>query len=171
MKKNIEKLFLLIATLFSVSVIAQGYDEAINPSNPNGQEGEAHIIMNPLDSNKLVVGYMDSGSPLGFKIFRSTDGGNTWEASQFNPASAMQSTYPGYLSAGGGDIVFAYDKQGNLYCEILNVSGQVVWQENYTIESGLNQLQLKTNGLSKGNYILKLSNNIGHFIIRTFVKH
>lgn len=72
--------------------------------------------MNPLDSNKLVVGYMDSGSPLGFKIFRSTDGGNTWEASQFNPASAMQSTYPGYLSAGGGDIVFAYDKQGNLYC-------------------------------------------------------
>lgn len=100
MKKNIEKLFLLIATLFSVSVIAQGYDEAINPSNPNGQEGEAHIIMNPLDYNKLVV-----------------------------------------------------------------------WQENYTIESGLNQLQLKTNGLSKGNYILKLSNNTGHFISRAFVKH
>jgi hypothetical protein len=116
MKKNIEKLFLLIAILFSVSVIAQGYDEAINPSNPTGEEGEAHIIMNPLDSNKLVVGYMDSGSPLGFKIFRSIDGGNTWEASQFNPASAMQSTYPGYVSAGGGDIVFAYDKQANLYC-------------------------------------------------------
>jgi hypothetical protein len=53
----------------------------------------------------------------------------------------------------------------------LDYNKLVVWQENYTIESGLNQLQLKTNGLSKGNYILKLSNNTGHFISRAFVKH
>lgn len=113
------KLLFIIFNLASLASLAQEYGGAIHTSEPNDDEGEAHIVINPLDSNKLVVGFMDEGSPISFRIFYSLDAGNTWNASQFSPYSAAQSRLPNYVSAGGGDIVLAYDKDGNLYCSWL----------------------------------------------------
>lgn len=115
MKIFTQSLIVLFTFIFKTLLFAQGYDQAVN-SSASGQEGEAHIAINPLDSNKLVVGFMQTGSAVGFKIFHSSNGGDSWQESQLNISAALQDFFPSYTPAGGGDIVFAYDKEGTLYC-------------------------------------------------------
>lgn len=119
------KLFLAAIVVFAHS----GYSQFDAPvAAPGGDKGEAHIVINPTDSNKMVIGCMNMLPQTSFKIYHSSDAGNTWTPSTFNPAQQVPIDFPGYTTAGGGDIVFAYDKNGDLYCSwiylLLNVNMQ-----------------------------------------------
>lgn len=79
-------------------------------------EGEISLAFNPTDSNKLVLSFMEQGSTgLTFPIYYSSDGGSNWTKSSFNSAAILSADYPGRIAAGGGDPVFAWDKNGTLY--------------------------------------------------------
>ena len=98
--------------------IGQGsYDTKLtNNIGAQADEGEAHIAINPTDSNEMVLGFMDLDNTVAFRIYNSSDGGSTWQESTFQTDSIVSTAYPGHSIAGGGDILFAYDKNGKLYC-------------------------------------------------------
>ncbi|MCH2225259.1 MAG: T9SS type A sorting domain-containing protein [Crocinitomicaceae bacterium] len=94
------------------------FDQAISGSTNNSvDEGEAHIAIDPNDSSKMIVGYMETEAGyVNFKIYHSEDGGNSWNSSSFDPVSQLSDSIPTHSLIGGGDIVFAYDKNSKLYC-------------------------------------------------------
>ncbi len=111
---------LLLLTL----LFCQGYASAQLQSNPVSNssqaglnEAEAHIAINPSDSNQMAVGYMSQSntSGLGFQVYYSTDAGNSWNLSSFDAPTLSNPLYPGSIIGGGGDILLAYDKTGKLY--------------------------------------------------------
>ena len=116
----VKQLLLSFSLLFSIIAQAQ-YDNALDNSATNGDEGEAHIAISPIDSSKMVTGFMRSRAGLSFHIYSSQDGGDTWQASTFTPIPDMQNDLPGYSVIGGGDIVFAYDLSGDLYCSWISL--------------------------------------------------
>lgn len=75
-------------------------------------EGEPFIAINPSDPNKMVLGFMKLPNS-GFDIYTSDNGGDTWEKSSFDPNDKLAEDFPGYNLSGHGDIVFAYDKDGD----------------------------------------------------------
>ncbi|MBL7766145.1 MAG: T9SS type A sorting domain-containing protein [Chitinophagaceae bacterium] len=80
------------------------------------EEGEAFIAMNPTDSNKLVLCYAErSAAGLSFPVFTTDNGGQTWTQSAFDALTYLQDDFPGGVLRGGGNPVFAYDKDGKLY--------------------------------------------------------
>ncbi|WP_421751793.1 T9SS type A sorting domain-containing protein [Croceimicrobium sp.] len=106
-----------VSALLNFNSQAQSLDQSLSGSISSQQdEGEAHIAMDPNDSTHLVVGYMELGTSLSFRIYHSEDQGNTWRLSQFDPSSEIANDFPGFIAAGGGDILFAYDNNHNLYC-------------------------------------------------------
>lgn len=106
-----------LVSLFSFSAMSQGHDSPISSSTSVGNdEGEAHIAINPMDSSKMIMGYMESGNALSLKIYSSSDAGDTWQLSSFSPENAVQADVPSFSLIGGGDIVFAYDNLGDVYC-------------------------------------------------------
>lgn len=80
-------------------------------------EGEPFIMVNPNDSDNVVVSFMDFGgaSALNFPIYYTLDGGNAWNLSNFNAADTFNLMNPNWSIAGGGDPVFAFDDAGRLY--------------------------------------------------------
>ncbi len=85
-------------------------------TDPTVNEAEAHITINPSDTNQMAVGYMEGTSGgLQFAIYYSTDAGDSWTRSTFDASSMCSPIYPGALLAGGGDIILAYDQTGKLY--------------------------------------------------------
>ncbi|MBA3828776.1 MAG: T9SS type A sorting domain-containing protein [Taibaiella sp.] len=93
------------------------------------QEAEVSIAVNPSDSNKLVLSYMQEGtSSLTFPIYYSSDGGNTWIRSfSFNSNSILSADFPGQQPFGGGDPAFAWDKKSDsLYFSWIYLSGSGV---------------------------------------------
>jgi hypothetical protein len=79
-------------------------------------EAEVHIAINPMDSNMLVVSYMQqTTSGLIFPIYYSSDGGLSWARSSFNPGVILNADFPGQFVMGGGDPAFAWSKTGTLY--------------------------------------------------------
>lgn len=107
-----------IALLFPFLAFSQNYDQQLSSnSNVNDSEGEAQIAIHPNDSSKMIVGYMEvTPGTLNFKIQHSDDGGDTWIPSSFDPKSIITTDYPTYTPIGGGDIVFAYGINGDVYC-------------------------------------------------------
>jgi hypothetical protein len=78
-------------------------------------EGEISLACNPSDSSKMVLSYMEEGASLSFPIYYSSNGGSTWTKSSFNSLGIMSADFPGSGPGGGGDPVFAWDKNGTLY--------------------------------------------------------
>jgi hypothetical protein len=117
----------LLFLLFSFGIHAQTLDSKLsNNTNSNTDEGEAHIAIDPNDSLKMVLGFMEIGfSGVDFKVYHSSNGGNTWQASTLNTASIMATDFPGHTIVGGGDVVFAYDNNGNLYCTWIYLLGNL----------------------------------------------
>lgn len=97
----------------------QAIDTRISTTTGAEEEGEAFIMINPADSNNLVVSYMNNDANastlLTFPIYYSHDGGATWAKSTFDCSTISTSDYPGEQVAGGGDPVFAFDATGKLY--------------------------------------------------------
>ncbi|PCJ38480.1 MAG: hypothetical protein COA99_11945 [Moraxellaceae bacterium] len=116
--EKITMIFFALIVFASTNVNAQLDDQISSSTNSANDEGEAHIAMNPIDSNELVMGYMElpMTAAIGFNIHTSQDGGDTWQSSLFDPVAAVGQQVPNYDLIGGGDIVFAYDNTGKLYC-------------------------------------------------------
>ena len=85
--------------------------------NENGDEAEPYIIVNPSDSTHLLISYINlAGGTLNFPIYISNDAGETWTKSDFNAQDVyLNEPFPGFNVAGGGDPVFAFDSEGNIY--------------------------------------------------------
>lgn len=81
------------------------------------EEGEAHIAINPANNDQLVMSYMEeSNGAIRFPVYYSNNAGQTWSKSSFNATSYLsQDLGAGTQAAGGGDPIFAYDKNGKLY--------------------------------------------------------
>ena len=98
--------------------IAEGLREtAVNDGDVI--ESELHAVINPTDSNNLVVGVINSGGGGGSNtsIYFTKDFGQTWQKSAFQPkANGITSI------VGGGDPVFAFTDDGLLYYSWIDFS-------------------------------------------------
>ena len=107
-------------------------------------EAEPFIAIDPTDSNRIVVSYMENGaSGLEFPIFISTDAGISWNRSSFDPLSIAVADFPGLQVGGGGDPVFAFDNNGKLYFSWLylfldfsSLSGKMAMYWSYSNDGG-----------------------------------
>lgn len=97
---------------------AGGKDEASTPqsaemvvSKATSAESELHAIMNPADTNNMVVGVMgyNSSGSLGFPIYYTKDFGKTWKKATFTDQPVT-----GSIRLGGGDPMFCYNLDGSL---------------------------------------------------------
>lgn len=92
-------------------------DLKISTTNSGNEEGEAQICIDPSNPNNLVMSYMNNTATgnIEYPVYRSTNGGDTWTKSAFSAFGILNTEFPGSIAVGGGDPVFAYDKNGNLY--------------------------------------------------------
>ena len=81
------------------------------------EEGEPYILINPTDSNNIVLSYMAFGgaSNLDFPIYYSFDRGQSWSLSDFSAPDVFASDSLDMVIGGGGDPMFAFDNNGKLY--------------------------------------------------------
>jgi hypothetical protein len=108
-------------------------------SSSGTEEGEAFIAINPNNEAQLVLSYMSQSPSLSFPVYYSNDSGNTWTKSSFNPLTGLGQNFPGGLVAGGGDPVFAYDKNGKLFMSwiylVINQANDTVFETMYWASS------------------------------------
>lgn len=91
-------------------------NQRLTTNGVNLIEAEVSIAYDPNDSNKLVASYIEqSSSGMICPVYYSSNGGQTWGRSNFNTFAVLSSDYGGGLLQGGGDPVFAWDKNGKLY--------------------------------------------------------
>lgn len=125
-KKTMNKIiqFTILLGIIPLSLNAQTIDGSISGNtNVAEEEGEAHIAINPIDSSKMITGFMNtSQNGVDFKVYNSIDGGDSWQESQLNTDSLFFNDFPGNTLVGGGDVIFAYDKSGVLYCSWIYLS-------------------------------------------------
>lgn len=115
-KRGIAFLIVIMACV-NVCYSQDIYDGTVSATSSQNDEGEAHIAINFSDSNQMVLGFMETGNTaLNFQIYHSDDKGGSWKKSEFDTKDAVATDFPGYEVIGGGDVVFAYDKTGKLYC-------------------------------------------------------
>lgn len=84
-------------------------------------ESEVHAIINPTDTNNILVSPIksDQNSGVSCPIYYTTDFGDTWQTSNFvNMPHESDKT-----SFGGGDPVFAADKNGRIYFSWIDLYG------------------------------------------------
>ena len=74
-------------------------------------ECELHAIINPADTNNIVVGSMghSSSGALSFPIYYTKDFGKAWKKATFT-----DQPIPGATRLGGGDPMFSYNLDGSL---------------------------------------------------------
>lgn len=85
-------------------------------------ESEIHAAINLTDTNNMVCSANAVGTATGNDIpinhiYYTTDYGTSWTKSLFNPLPAII----GVTVLGGGDPVFAYDKNGRVYHVWINL--------------------------------------------------
>ncbi len=91
-------------------------DQRVSTNVNSIQEAEISMAVHPLDTNKIVLSFMEQSSQgLRFPIYYSSNGGQSWTKSNFNSQNILSQDFPGQLAAGGGDPVFAWDKNGRVY--------------------------------------------------------
>jgi len=93
-------------------------DQKVSSIANGNEEGESQICIDPNNTNKLVMSYMDNSSLSGtiqYPVYYSNNGGSSWTKSNFDAYSKLNTDFPGYFFVGGGDPVFTYDKNGALY--------------------------------------------------------
>ncbi len=90
------------------------------------EEAEPSIAINPTNPDNVVISFIhrDRGAPIeglgsGASTYYSFDAGQTWSRSYFNQDSIFYLDHeedPDFLPRGGADPVYAFDKNGRLYC-------------------------------------------------------
>lgn len=78
-------------------------------------EAEVSIAYDPNDSNNIVLSYIEEAGGMQCPVYYSSNGGQSWTRSSFNTMSILSQDYSGGFLQGGGDPVFAWDKNGKLY--------------------------------------------------------
>lgn len=87
-------------------------------------ESEIAAAINPDNPNKIVVCAMrttdnEQADELSFPIYYTSDFGETWNTSSFKPEEVGVNSMA--ISAGGGDPVLVYDKDGKVHLSWLRV--------------------------------------------------
>lgn len=102
MKKN---LTLFLGCILTCSVFCQNQ----NISNGLAFDGEPYMVIDPVNSNHIVVAWIGFtfGNPVGIKTKVSTNGGTSWSTENFLPHFS-----PNFHSA---DPSMDYDNAGNLW--------------------------------------------------------
>lgn len=97
------------------------------------EESEVSLAVHPADSNKLVLSYMSQGAMTGleFPVHYSSDGGQSWGVSNFSPLTEILSEFPDKFPIGGGDPVFAWDKNGRVYMSWLYLISTMTFDTAY----------------------------------------
>jgi hypothetical protein len=84
-------------------------------SDDQSPESEFHAVMNPLDSNVIIVSPMKQANdyefPIQCPIYYTHNFGKTWNTSTFQSQHRVRSGRP----AGGGDPMFAFNTDGKAY--------------------------------------------------------
>jgi len=96
-----------------------GKAESKLTDNNAADEAEPFIIVNPNDSTHLLISYINfdvESEVFNFPIYYSNNSGQTWNKSSFDTQDFyLDDPFPGFDIAGGGDPIFAFDNDGNIY--------------------------------------------------------
>ncbi len=129
------------------NIIIEKAEGEIQVGESGSPEFELHAIVNPNDTSNIVVGCMRfvntfAEADLSISIYVTNDFGDTWQKSDFN------GQLPNRIALGGGDPVFAYDRNGNLHMTWLLISAN-----NLVTEAlwGVYSAMSSDNGLTWGN--------------------
>lgn len=90
----------------------------INISDNTTPESEVHAVINPNDSNQIVISPIGRASGLQCPVYYSNDFGVNWNKSSFSNMPSI----PGNTSIGGGDPVLAYDDSNRVYMSWIDIS-------------------------------------------------
>jgi hypothetical protein len=104
--------------------------EEIGVSEAPEQEAELHAVVNPADSNNILIAAIRSNPDqmgLELPIFYTRDFGETWTESTFRPSAS-----------GGGDPIFAASADGTIYFSWIelvatggsNVNEGILWAQS-----------------------------------------
>ena len=105
-------------------------DNAISKSSASTPESEVHAAVNPTDTTNIVVGPIHLQSSMTLPIYYTKNFGQSWSKSTFHPGPYDQTS----SVIGGGDPIFAYDKNGKLYMSWIDLYVGATFD---TIYSGL----------------------------------
>ncbi|MCF8374027.1 MAG: T9SS type A sorting domain-containing protein [Bacteroidales bacterium] len=106
------------ANLQEKSINESGIEQKItNSTDSLIEEGEPFILINPTDSNNIVLSYMEFGGQSGlvFPVYFTLDGGQSWDLSSISTDAIYESDSINMIIGGGGDPIFAFDSNGKLY--------------------------------------------------------
>ncbi len=105
---------------FDKNVNAEGETVVSDNSIP---ESEVHAIINPTDTNNIVVSPIksDQNNGISCPVYYTTDFGDTWQVSSF----VNMPHESGKSSMGGGDPVFAADNNGRIYFSWIDLYGDL----------------------------------------------
>lgn len=94
------------------TTLSTGVEKKLSSATtPTIEEAETSIIVDPTDTNNIVLSYMSQSSTgLSFPIYYSSNGGTNWTKSTFNTQTIAGNDFHSGLISGGGDPVFAWDK-------------------------------------------------------------
>ncbi len=104
-----------ISTQITEGVYAYGKTGEANSDNNFGFGAEPFIAVNSIDTNVVVISYMEqTTNGLEMPVYYSTDGSNTWTKSVFSTEQTLSDKL-GTTALGGGDPVLVFDKNGTLH--------------------------------------------------------
>ena len=130
------------------------FNESVDPQL---SQGEPYLSINPNNQDHLVASFMSLEGVLDFPIYYSFDGGLKWEKSSFDTKEVFGNDFPNAIIAGGGDPLFAFDHNGNLYFSwiyfgFIGVEGTIItyWATSFdggiTFNIGENQHHILEQG-------------------------
>jgi hypothetical protein len=138
----IKQSFIILLLILSISSNAQNQ----NLSNGNVFEGEPFIVINPTNTQNIVVAWMGfvaaNGIRLSIKIKSSFNGGITWNNTLIMPH--IVSTYK------SADPSMAFDESGNLYLSYID------YREDPD-SGGVYLFKSTDGGISWGNTVLMIN--------------
>ncbi|MGA2296759.1 MAG: hypothetical protein ABSG15_04335, partial [FCB group bacterium] len=99
----------------------------VEVSNDTAPESELHAVINPTDSNNIVISPIRQDrynpmEPLLCPLYYTNDFGKTWNKSTFKNLPQMANSFV----LGGGDPVLGFDTKGKLYFSWINLFAHVV---------------------------------------------
>jgi hypothetical protein len=106
-------------------------DQRITPTNAY-EESESTIAINPLDSNKVVVSFMETANNvINNVIYYSDDAGDTWTKSDLNSKDQAALDFPGFNYDTGCDATLAWDKNGRVYVSWITMVSNPILDSAY----------------------------------------
>jgi endonuclease/exonuclease/phosphatase family metal-dependent hydrolase len=61
--------------------------------------------------------------------------------------------------------------QAQINVQVMSITGSILQQEGFTVNKGMNQLEIQVNDLTSGIYLVRFSDNKGNQVIRKMIKN